>query len=244
MLPALARRSIETMKTLLAICMIVAATFVGAAEEPAAAPPGSILVKGEVLEVVDTASFTYLRIKTRDGEVWASVPKAPLKKGAEVTIENAMVMKDFKSKSLNRTFAVIYLGNLAGAPHAGGDSANPHSGAAKPVDAPDARIAKAKGANALTVAEIVRKGAALKDKPALVRGKIVKYNEGIIGKNWIHLRDGSGSAADGTNDILVTTVNPAKLGEVVTVKGVVHTDKDFGAGYAYKVLIEDATLQQ
>jgi hypothetical protein len=122
--------------------------------------------------------------------------------------------------------------------------ANPHSGAAKPVDAPDVRIPKAKGANALTVAEIVTKSAALKDKPVLVRGKIVKYNEGIMGKNWIHLRDGSGSAADNTNDVLVTTVNPAKLGDVVTVKGVVHADKDFGAGYSYKVLIEDATLQQ
>jgi hypothetical protein len=236
------------MKALLAICMTVAATFVGAADKPAAVAPETVTIKGEVLEVVDTVSFTYLRLKTRDGEVWASVSKAPVKKGAQATIENAMVMKDFRSKSLNRTFPVIYLGSLAGAPraapHAGGDMANPHSGAAKPVDAPDVRIPKAKGANALTVAEIVTKSAALKDKPVLVRGKIVKYNEGIMGKNWIHLRDGSGSAADNTNDVLVTTVNPAKLGDVVTVKGVVHADKDFGAGYSYKVLIEDATLQQ
>jgi len=236
------------MKALLAIGMIVAAAFAGAAEKPAAAPPESLIVKGEVLEVVDAASFTYLRLKTRDGEVWASVPKAPVKKGAQATIENAMAMKDFKSKSLNRTFPVIYLGNLAGAarsaPHAGGGMATPHSGSAKAVDAPDALIPKAEGANALTVAEIVTKGAALKDKPVLVRGKIVKYNEAILGKNWIHLRDGSGSAADNTNDVLVTTVNPAKLGDVVTAKGVVHTDKDFGAGYSYKVLIEDATLQQ
>ncbi len=236
------------MKLLLAICTIVAATLAGAADKPAAVPPAPVSVKGEVLEVVDAASFTYLRLKTADGEVWASVPRTPVKKGAQVTIENAMIMQDFKSKSLNRTFPVIYLGNLAGAArgaqHAGGDMANPHSGSVKPVDAPDVRIPKAKGANALTVAEIVTKGAALKDKPVLVRGKIVKYNEGIMGKNWIHLRDGSGSAADNTNDVLVTTVNPTKLGDVVTVKGVVHTDKDFGAGYSYKVLIEDATLQQ
>ena len=83
----------------------------------------------------------------------------------------------------------------------------------------------------------------LKDKPVLVRGKVVKYNAGIMGKNWVHLRDGSGSAADNTNDVLVTTANQAKVGDVVTVKGIVHTNKDFGAGYAYKVLIEEATLQ-
>ena len=76
-----------------------------------------------------------------------------------------------------------------------------------------------------------------------VQGKVVKYNAGIMDKNWIHLRDGSGSAADGNNDILVTTDANAKLGDVVTVSGVVHTNKDFGSGYTYKILIEEATLK-
>jgi hypothetical protein len=71
----------------------------------------------------------------------------------------------------------------------------------------------------------------------------VKYNAGIMGKNWIHLRDGSGVATDNTNDVLVTTTTQAKLGDIVTVTGVVRTDKDFGSGYSYKVLIEEATLQ-
>lgn len=235
------------MKVLFAICMLAAATFVCAAESPAPVPPASEIVKGEVLEVLDAASYTYLRLKTKDGEFWASVARAPVRKGAQVTLENVMVMRDFKSASLNRTFPVILLGNLAGAarsaPHAGVDMANPHAGVVKPIDAPDIRIPNAKGANALTVAEIVTKGAELKDKPVLVRGRIVKYNPEIMGKNWIHLRDGSGSAADQTNDVLVTTANPARVGDVVTVKGVVRTGKDFGAGYAYKVLIEEATLQ-
>jgi hypothetical protein len=63
-----------------------------------------------------------------------------------------------------------------------------------------------------------------------------------MGKNWVHLRDGTGS--EGSNDILVTTQNQAKAGDVVTVKGVVRNDKDFGAGYSYKVLIEEAKLQK
>jgi hypothetical protein len=72
---------------------------------------------------------------------------------------------------------------------------------------------------------------------------VVKFNGGIMGKNWLHLRDGSGSAANNTHDILVTTDASAKLGDVVTVSGVVHANKDFGAGYTYKVLIEEATLK-
>jgi hypothetical protein len=239
------------MKTIIAICLFVAAAFVNAADQPAAEPPepAKVTIKGEVLEVIDAASFTYLRLKTKDGEAWASVPKAPFKKGAQATIDNAIAMNNFTSKSLNRTFPLIYLGGMSGAtaasPHGGGDTSNPHAGgAAKPIDTSNIRVAKAKGANAMTVAEIVTKGAALKDKPVLVRGKIVKYNEGIMGKNWLHLRDGSGSAKDESNDILVTTLGRAKPGDVVTVKGVIHTDKDFGSGYSYKVLVEEATLQK
>lgn len=236
------------MKAVLSICMIVAATFVWAAENPAPLPPAAAVVKGEVLEVKDVESYTYLRLKTKDGETWAAVGKAPVRKGAEVTIENVMVMTNFESKSLKKTFPTILFGTLGGAgggaPGAGNDMAAAHSGLARTTDTGDIHVAKATGANARTVAEIVTKGAELKDKPVLVRGKVVKYNPGIMGKNWIHLRDGSGSAADNTNDVLATTTNPAKTGDVVTVKGVVRTNKDFGSGYSYKVLIEEATLQQ
>jgi autotransporter adhesin len=64
-----------------------------------------------------------------------------------------------------------------------------------------------------------------------------------MGKNWVHLRDGTGSITDNTNDVLVTTMNKVKVGDIVTAKGVVRTNQDYGAGYFYKVLIEDASLQ-
>jgi hypothetical protein len=229
------------MKALLALCALVAAPFVWAAETTVPVPPMAV-VKGVVLEAKDVESYTYLRLKTKEGETWAAVGKAPVKKGAEVTIENVMVMHDFESKSLKKTFPKIFFGSLAGA---GSALATAHAGVAMTpaADADNVKVPKASGTNARTVAEIVTKSAELNDKPVLVRGKVVKYNPEIMGKNWIHLRDGSGSAADNTNDVLVTTAQPAKTGDVLTVKGVVRTDKDFGAGYSYKVLIEDATLQ-
>lgn len=107
----------------------------------------------------------------------------------------------------------------------------------------DVRVAKATGADARTVEEIIKQRAALKDKPVVVHAKVVKFNAAIMGKNWIHLRDGTGSAADGSNDVLVTTQDMAKVGDVVTVRGTVRTDKDFGSGYSYAVLIEDATVK-
>jgi len=100
------------------------------------------------------------------------------------------------------------------------------------------------GPDARTVAEIVGNPAKLKDKTVVVRGKVVKYTPEVMGKNWLHLRDGSGSAADGTNDILVTSAEPASIGDVVVAKGTVRTDVNLGSGYSYKVLVDEATLQK
>lgn len=227
------------MKNLNLACLLVAAsitTSIWAADAPA--PNG--VVTGTVLEVQDVDAYSYLRLKTKDGETWAAVGRAALKKGATVTIEDAMVMKDFESKSLKKTFPTIVFGSLAGSAK---NTADPHASVAKVPDSGPIQVTKATGSDAHTVAEVVTRAAGLKDRQVQVRGKIVKYNPGILGKNWIHLRDGSGSDGDGSNDVVVTSSAPAKLGDVVTVTGVVRLDKDFGAGYVYKVLIEAAALR-
>jgi hypothetical protein len=181
-----------------------------------------------------------------------------------------MPMKDFESKTLNRKFDVVYFGTLAGegAPAAaaapagmgmggpamgggeGGAKPDPQqmaaqhaAAAAGPNDVAVGKVQKASGADAHTVAEVWAQRAALKEKPVSVRGKVVKYNAGIMGKNWLHLRDGSGASGK-DNDITITTQDQTAVGEVILVKGTVRVDKDFGAGYAYPVIIEDAKLSK
>jgi hypothetical protein len=108
---------------------------------------------------------------------------------------------------------------------------------AAPVDL--AGIAKADGGK--TVAEVFAGKDALAGKPVTVRGKVVKANSGIMGKNWIHVRDGSGS--DGTNDLTVTTTTAQPhVGDTVLVTGPVSLNKDFGMGYQYDVIVEDAQV--
>ena len=160
------------MKILLPLCLMLAAlftNFTSAAE--ASAGPTATIVTGEVLEVKDVENYSYLRLKTKDGETWAAVATAVVKKGAKVTIENAMVMKNFESKALNKTFPTIVLGNLAGV---GKNMPGVSPGVVKGVDAGPITVPKASGANARTVAEIMAKAASLKDKPVRVRGKVVK----------------------------------------------------------------------
>ncbi|MFA7399906.1 MAG: nucleotide-binding protein [Sideroxydans sp.] len=240
------------MKIVFAICLFLSTSFAWTAEPHAAMQAESATVEGKVLEVLNVEGFTYLRLDTQQGEVWAAVIKGQIKKGDMVTLGDVSVMNDFESKTLKRKFDRILFGNLAGTnggaakPSALGSSFTvtpPRTPAPKLDVISDAPVAKATGANAKTVAEVVTNGSKLKGKAVVVRGRVVKYNADIMGKNWVHLQDGSGSAADGTNDILVTTANETHVGAVVTATGVVQTDKDFTAGYAYKVLIEEAKLK-
>jgi uncharacterized protein YdeI (BOF family) len=83
---------------------------------------------------------------------------------------------------------------------------------------------------------------ALAGKTVTVRGKVMKFNGGILGVNWIHLQDGTGSAVERTNDITVTSDDEVKVGDEVTMTGTVTVNKDLGSGYNYPVIIEQARV--
>jgi hypothetical protein len=196
---------------------------------------------------MDAAGYTYMRLKTAKGEIWAAVQKATVKKGSEVTVLNAVSMDGFESRTLKRKFDHIVFGNLGIGSSGAADLPPVASGHPAPVDRQvqtTIKVKKAEGADAKTVAEIFAGKASLKDTSVAVRGKVVKYNPGIMGKNWMHLRDGSGSPEKKDDDITVTTLDPAAVGDVVLVRGTVHLDRDFGAGYAYPVIIEDAKVSK
>jgi len=235
------------MKFFFALLLLLTTSLAMAADSPVA--PANQTFKGEVLEAKDVDIYTYLRLKTKDGEIWAAVNKSPVKVGSEVTISNPMMMNNFESKSLKKTFDKIVFGTLGGTtgvaavgPASGLPPGHPSTAASG--DAADVKVPKAQGADARTVAEVVGKRTELKGKTVTVRAKVVKFNPGIMGKNWVHLRDGSGSAKDETHDVLVTTLESVQLGSVVSARGVVRTDVDLGSGYNYKVLIEDARFQK
>ena len=226
---------------------IVAAPTQPMADATPGAPPQAPGLSGKVLERIAASPYCYLRLQTARGEVWAAVPEAKVEKGAEVTVVNPMLMSNFESKTLKRTFAEIYFGSLAGAADAA-TAAAPAIGAPAPMGTPIpapvliAKVDKAAGADAHTVAEIWAQKGGLKDKSVSIRGKVVKYNPGVMGKNWIHLQDGSGDPSKGTHDIAVTSLDVVAKGDVVTAKGVVRVDKDFGSGYRYGMLVEDAKV--
>jgi hypothetical protein len=218
---------------------LTATLLLVAAFSTQALPPAPPLT-GEVVESRDVQGYTYLRIKTASGETWAAVPTSVVKVGSQVGIANPVTMQNFESKTLNKRFDKIVFGQIVDplAKPAAPASAAPASASAI------TKVTKAVGPDARTVAEVVTGKAGLKDKTVLVHGQVVKASTGILGKNWLHLRDGSGSAAAGTHDVLVTTLDNAAVGDIVNARGKVRTDVDLGSGYAYAVLIEDASLRK
>jgi hypothetical protein len=222
-----------------------------------AAAPGAI--SGKVLETMNSGGYTYMRLETAGGESWVAVGEAEVKVGSTVTVSPQMTMNDFESPTLKRKFATIVFGTLgdaAASPHGGmpagmaaamgGTGDNPHGnmggGAPAAGDVANIKVAKAEGPGAHTVAELWAKKDSLKGQRVVVRGVVVKYSQNIMGKNWIHLRDGSGSAEKKDDDITVTTNSVAAKGDTVLVTGTLATNVDIGAGYAYGALIEDASV--
>jgi len=212
---------------------------------------------GKVTETMDAGGYTYVLVDTSTNKVWAAATKFQVKPGDLVTVPEAMPMTNFHSQSLNRDFPVIYFaGSIklngansaalpAGHPALGGDAAGdlpaghpPMARKATPLKVDFTGLKPAKDGK--TVAEIFAASAKLEGKSVKVRGKVVKYNANILGKNWLHIQDGTGTA--GSNDLLITTAGTAKLGDTVLVEGKVAANKDFGSGYKYSLLIEEAKL--
>ena len=214
---------------------------------PAAAPAGGF--SGKVVETMNAASYTYALVDTGTKKVWAAAPQFSVKIGDSLAVNEAMPMPNYHSKTLNRDFDLVYFtGNVKVngiSQGAGGKSVElpknhpPITGVAAKPTVNLSGIKKAEGGK--TIAEIFVDKAKLKGKQVKVRGRVVKYNGDIMGKNWIHIQDGTGSA--GSNDLTVTTASKAKVGDTVLVSGTVATDRDFGASYQYSLILEDAQVK-
>jgi hypothetical protein len=224
-----------------------------------AADPGP-KARGKVLEVLNTAGYTYVRVQSEGApERWAATTEFEVAPGDEVVFSTSMPMSDYESKTLARKFDVVYFADRIDIVRPDISSLLRPGMPAAPMDMPAAPM-QARGSTAssvppgvvldgiekapggLTVAEILEKGNALSGKDVAVRGRVVKFTGGVLGKNWLHLRDGSG--AGGAADVTVTTEADAAIGDLVLARGRVATKQDFGSGYSYDVLIQDATLER
>jgi len=222
------------------------------------APVKMNTLSGKVAETMNSVGYTYILLDKEGEKIWVAVPEMHVSVGEEVVLVPGIEMVNFTSTTLNRTFERIIFsaGPVSGkgesveknvkmprgdlpmemmkAPASGG------MGVSTPIE--DVKVEKATGQDAYTIAEIYEKKSGLCNNKILVRGKVVKVLPKILGKNWIHLQDGSGDEKKGNYDLVVTSQDMPSVGDVITVSGTVYTDKDFGAGYKYNVIVEEAII--
>jgi hypothetical protein len=199
-----------------------------------------IVLSGKVLETMNAGGYTYARIDDEGKMLWLAMPTTKLKVGQDATFNPGQEMLNFRSEALKRTFdRIIFTTGLLVLP---GTEEYRAKNKVKPSVA--VKVEKAKGSEARTVAEVYRDKASFGAQKVSVRGKVVKVSLGIMGKNWVHLQDGTGSPEKGTNELVVTTDGEATVGDVVTATGTVTPDKDFGYGYRYDVIMERAEIRK
>lgn len=229
-------------------------------------------IQGTVKETMDASGYTYLLVAQEGGDVWVAIPETPVKVGEAITYFAGMEMRDFNSKTLNRTFAsIIFSSGLAegtatsnSVPAESPDDSfasaikaeRSAASAAAPIDESAAsggsagaivplaeiEVEKSAAANGYTVGEIFEKASDLSGKKVQVKGKVMKVSPAIMGRNWIHIQDGSGNPMKNSHDLVITTSEMVELDDVVTFEGILAAKKDFGAGYKYEAIVEEASL--
>ncbi len=197
-------------------------------------------ITGKVVETMNSGGYTYVNVEKNGKSTWVAVPSMKMAVGQEVAFMQGAVMNNFTSKTLGKTFqTIIFSSGVAGAASGGGSTGGTMAKAA-PVK--KVKVEKASGPGAYVVAELYEKRTELDKKSVVIRGQVVKVSQSIMGKNWLHLQDGSGDSSKGNDDIIVTTQDIAAMGDIVTATGTLYKDKDFGSGYKYAVIVEEAKI--
>jgi len=204
--------------------------------------------KIEVVEHMNGGGYTFLKSNENGKELWVAVREMPVEDGDVFYFSGAMEMKNFESKSLNKTFeTILFVDKVTKTPPStdvekptgmpGMASPDGHS---KPKVEVASDINVTALADGMTVEAVNKEKANLAGKIIKVKGKVTKYNGGIMNRNWIHIQDGTGSGE--TADLTITSDQAAKVGDVIIIEGTVAVDKDFGAGYFYEVIVENAKI--
>lgn len=196
-----------------------------------------------VQEVIQATAYTYLKVKEKESEYWIAITKREIEAGETLCFTSGLVMKNFESKDLQRTFETIYfVDNIVGdkpLSTVSKQSVEISRGMKPVIEKKEISIEPVE--NGITIGELFSNRDAYANKTVLIRGQVIKVNRAIMGKNWIHLQDGT--SGSGYYDLTVTTQDEVNVSDVVTFEGTIVLNKDFGAGYAYDVLMEDAKRQ-
>jgi len=187
----------------------------------------------KVLETLQSGGYTYMKVQEGTHSYWIAMTQRAVKVGDTIHYSEQGWMKNFHSKTLNRTFeSILFAGDVQ-------KSATQKLQKMKP----NVMTSSYKEKNTLTIAELFKNRDKYVGKTVTLKGKVTKTSNAIMKLNWIHIEDGSNFS--NMNDLVFTsTQTTPKVGTVVYATGTLIKDKDFGYGYFYPVIIQNATFKQ
>ena len=191
----------------------------------------------KVEDKISAGNYTYLQVTENNNTYWIAVTRIDIEIGEMVYFSQGMEMKNFKSESLNRTFeSMLFVQDASKFPNQkmGED---PHKNL---TSGQEEEISVETPEGGKTVEQIYNEKESLNGKTVKVKGKVVKFNQNIMNKNWIHIQDGTGDET--SFDLVVTSQDVVAVGDIVTAEGIVVNDKDFGSGYFFPVIVEEAKI--
>jgi len=199
-----------------------------------------------VKEFIQTTNYTYFYVSEGNAEYWMASPKTETKVGETLSYTTSFEMKDFVSPELGRTFDQVFfiqdLSRSAGVHMGTPRTARPAEQMPMPMQEqeqiPEEDLEEVEGET--SIEKLIGSSSDFGDKIVTVSGKVTKVNPMIMNRNWVHITT---EPADGKNlDLTITTLENVSVDDIVTFRGRISIDRDFGAGYRYEVIMENAKL--
>lgn len=197
----------------------------------------------EVVDVLQASAYTYLEVKENGNKFWIAVQSMEAAKGDVFHFTESMEMTDFQSKDLGRTFdKVLFVENLRNSPVPlkSQEVANVPPGSSKSISGKKIITMEAREGT-VSIGELFSNKAKYDKQVIMVAGEVIKVNTSIMGRNWVHIQDGTGD--DEEYDLTITTLEMVRVGDVVVFEGTIVLNKDFGSGYYYDLIMEDASVK-
>jgi hypothetical protein len=208
--------------------------------------PGVHRVKAK--EVLQTSNYTYVRVSEGRKDYWCALNRAEIETGKTYYWLKGTEMTGFHSKELNRDFASIFFleafSDKPLVPETAVTGEYPMAGASmggkqKIPEKQGIKAGKAEGG--ITISELYANRKSYQGKSVKIRGEVVKFSPHIMNKNWVHIQDGTKDGSD--YDLAVTTLDSLTVGDTRVFEGVISLDVDFGYGYSYPVIMQDARAE-
>ena len=193
-----------------------------------------------IKDILPTQRYLYLNVTENGKTFWLATLKTAVKKGGTYYYKGGLFKRNYKSMEYDKVFDSIFLvSGLIEAEHSVAKSKTNTEKAVKNevIEKKSKTTNQKQEGKHIKIADLLKNKSGLQGKTVVIQGKCIKINPNIMGRNWIHIKDDST-----TKELVVTSNDLVKEGDRVVMQGRVTLDKDFGAGYVYKILLEEGKV--